>query len=67
MSRNQFENNGHISEDDLDARIHVMLPPLVEGHHYGFLKLSDGRTAVVVEEGDESQVRDQFGRKYAGQ
>lgn len=86
VSRNQFENNGHISEEDLDARIHVMLPPLAEGHSYAFEGLSDGRTAVIVEEDnvqrctcapdqscifcktpEQSTVRDQFGRKYAGQ
>lgn len=82
MSRNQFENNGHITEEELDTRIHVMLPPLAEGHHYGFEKLEDGRTAVVIEDDNTQRcvcqpgescalcpnpVRDRFGRKYAGQ
>lgn len=82
MSRNQFENNEHIATDDLDGKVSVILPQLEEGQEYAFEKLSDGRTAVIVEEDNvqrctcsagefcsicRSDVRDQFGRKYAGQ
>jgi hypothetical protein len=72
-----FENNDpELYQEDFQEDLkeigdgpHVMLPPLVEGHHYGIKKLPSGRSAVVVEEDEQQDVsevyaprRDQFGR-----
>lgn len=75
MSRNMFENNDAVpDEDDIKAvgnGPHFMLPPLAEGHEYVLADLPSGRKAVVVQKSDLEDVsevyaprRDEFGRKF---
>lgn len=78
MGRNVFENNQpEVSREEaleLGDAVNSVLPTLAEGYHYKLVKLSSGKTAVVVEEGDESSPptdvsepkRDRFGRHIAG-
>lgn len=69
--RNAFENNEvPVTQEEaleLGDKVNSVLPPLAEGYHYTLTKLTNGRTAVVVdqderESDEEKQKRDLYGR-----
>lgn len=51
--RNVFENNEPpISAEEASkygGKMHSLLPPAPEGHHYDLLTLASGRVAVIIE------------------
>lgn len=54
MSRNVFDGNrsAEVSVEEalkLGEKLHTVLPELAEGYRYELVKLTNGRTVVVVE------------------
>lgn len=55
MSRNVFEGNSElpISAEEamqIGGKMHSMLPPAKDGHHYELKTLDSGRVVVIVEQ-----------------
>lgn len=70
-SRNVFENNEkpEVTQEEaleLGDRVNALLPPLAEGYHYSLTKLTNGRTAVIVDQDETTEPsideHDRFGR-----
>ena len=81
MSRNLFEENDNPEAQEFmeigAKEVQTILPALPEGYRYELVKLSNGRTAVVVEKNASESGRvnlsdirkaesDKFGRPYHG-